>query len=221
MENNLHSVPGTGLEHLDDEALVVTIQATRVRLSAQVLPFAGRREKRIIETATRLLYERHERPLIAYLYGLSRHQALANEVYQESWLRVWKRIDDWQPNAKFSTFLYAVAKNCLSDLYFRKEQKQLFVTSSIDDEETVELPEENISCMADFSLEKHRAEAAYKHCLEQLPLVQREAFLLTREKDMTADDIADLTGAGKEAIKSRIRYAISKLRDCIGERTGA
>lgn len=210
------STPALPLDQAPDEMLVDLIQSIRRNSEHERKLYPGLSNAAALAKATRLLYQRHERPLINYLHGLCQHSDLAMDIYQETWMRIWRTIDDWQPKARFSTFLYTVAKHCLSDLYFRKEQKRLFATHSLDDEDNG-IAESLQSCqLSDELLREDRATEAYQHCLQQLPIHQREAFLLSHNHDMTAVEVSEVTGVIAETAKTRIRYALQKLRLCLG-----
>lgn len=208
----------TDLTALTDEALIDLLLLVRSSTPGDDAVHTLMSNSTLVAKGSRLLYLRHERPLSAYLFGLCRNPEIVADVYQETWLKIWKNLDKWQPHARFVTYLYTVARNCLSDMYFRKEQKRLFRESSIEllAEEGIDIPDE---CpLPDATMHEAQLTAIYQACLDELPVPQKEAYLLSMEQDLTIEAIGSLTGAGKETAKSRIRYAIKKLRQCIGQR---
>ena len=120
----------------------------------------------------------------------------------------------YAPQAKFSTWLYTIAHNRLVD-HWRARGLALV---SLDDEGSP-IPE----VAADPGSEPHRQLEARQTlerlstALAALPLAQREAFLLHHEGDLTIAEIAAATGSGEEAAKSRLRYAMNKLREAIDD----
>ena len=162
------------------------------------------------------LYGRHKGPLYRYVLRSVKGRAEAEELFQDIWTRVIEAAGRYTPQAKFATWLYTIAHNRLVDHW---RARGLTVVSLDDDEEGTGLPEP----AAPPSAEPHRiAEARatldrLSAALAALPLAQREAFLLHHEGDLTAAEIAAATGTNEEAAKSRLRYAMNKLKEALGE----
>lgn len=113
--------------------------------------------------------------------------------------------------AKFTTYLYRLAHNRLID-HYRSHPGQS--QASFDDEDGPALDELEGARGADPAVNADVRQQA-RHILqliEELPAVQREAFLLQQESDMSIEEIAQATGVSRETAKSRLRYAIAKLR---------
>ncbi len=160
------------------------------------------------------LYARHKSALFRFVLRSIRQRALAEELYQEIWMRVIEARQRYQPQARFSTWLYAIAHNRLVD-HWRKRGLQLV---SLDTE--VESPFEVAAGPAAEPLRQLEGrEKLQRFCrvLEALPPAQREAFLLHEEAGMSVAEIARATGANEEAAKSRLRYALSNLKEAVGD----
>jgi RNA polymerase sigma-70 factor (ECF subfamily) len=71
-----------------------------------------------------------------------------------------------------------------------------------------------------MQLEQGHASAALKTCIQALPLVQKDCFLLKEEGGLSIEAIAHILGANYEACKSRLRYAYENLRQCISHKIG-
>jgi RNA polymerase sigma-70 factor, ECF subfamily len=158
-----------------------------------------------------LLYERQRGLLFRFLLRQVRDQALAEELYQEAWSRVIAARERYRPEAKFSTWLVQIAHNLVVD-HQRKQRPQAQGEEAERllaelDAPAEERPEARLST---FEV-RRRIQLA----LEQLPDVQREAFLMRAEAEMGLEEIAEVTGVGRETVKSRLRYAMNKMREML------
>ena len=158
------------------------------------------------------LYRRHNDSLYRYLLRLCRHQDTAEDLFQEVWGKIIKARERYRPTAKFTTFLFRVAHNCFIDHIRRNKRHQN--TADIEPD-TQRNPAEGPEIEVERSLARRRLESA----LGDIPEEQRDVFLLHEEGGLTLDEIAHVTGVNRETIKSRLRYAVNKLRLAIDEPT--
>ena len=160
------------------------------------------------------LYKRHKGALYRFVLRSIRDRALAEDLYQEIWMRAIEARARYEVQAKFTTWLYTIAHNRLVD-HWRKRGLALV---SLDQ---VEAAQAEPPAGADYEphrvLEAKQTLARFARALEALPPAQREAFLLHEEAGMSVAEIAHTTGANEEAAKSRLRYALSKLREAVGD----
>jgi RNA polymerase sigma-70 factor, ECF subfamily len=160
------------------------------------------------------LYRRHKGALYRFVMRSIRDRATAEELYQEIWMRVVEARGRYEVQAKFTTWLYAIAHNRLVD-HWRKRGLTLV---SLDQEEPAQMdPPAGADYEPQHRLEAKQSLARFARALEALPPAQREAFLLHEEAGMSVAEIAHATGANEEAAKSRLRYALSKLKQAIGD----
>jgi len=185
------------------------------------------------------LYRRHKGPLYRYFLRQCSDPEVAAELFQEVWVRIIKARERYEPRARFTTFLYQIGHNCLVD-YYRKTGRAL--TAAHDEPDAEEIPDllaeeldDPAFASARWSLvdwEQGPADSApgpeaansvaqraarLWSALEALPAEQREAFLLHEEGEMGLAEIAAVTGANAETVKSRLRYAVRKLRAALGD----
>lgn len=155
--------------------------------------------------AFEVLYGRHSDSLYRYLLRLSLNAATAEDLFQETWSKIVKSRERYRPTAKFSTFLFRVAHNCFID-HVRRNKRHLAETSI--DPDLSPADDDSPEACADKGLARRRLHAA----LALLPDEQRDVFLLHEEGGLSVDEIAVATGVKRETAKSRLRYAVRKLK---------
>jgi len=157
------------------------------------------------------LYGRHKRPLFAFVMrGLST-RALAEECFQEVWSRVIQSRARYRPDARFTTWMFQIAHNLLVDQY-RRQRPTVDLDEARDDVEgQSEAPARPEAVLSEF--ERRRA---LQLAMDALPVDQRVVLLLRLEQELPLEEIASITGVGRETVKSRLRYAMDKLRERLG-----
>jgi RNA polymerase sigma-70 factor (ECF subfamily) len=153
------------------------------------------------------LYARHRLKLYRYLLRQLRDNALADECFQDVWQKVIAARAGWRPEAGFATWLYTIAHHRLGDHWRALTHRP---AAPVDADERVarladaDTPERVLS---DFERRRQLQLA-----LDGLPEEQREVLLLRLEQELTLEEIGEVTGVGRDTVKSRLRYAMDKLR---------
>ena len=160
------------------------------------------------------LYKRHKGALYRFVLRSIRDRAIAEELYQEIWMRTIEARGRYEVQAKFSTWLYTIAHNRLVD-HWRK--RGLTLVSSDEEVSGAAEPLAGASYEPQRLLEAKQSHARFARALEALPAAQREAFLMHEEAGMSVAEIARATGSGEETAKSRLRYALSKLKEAMAD----
>jgi RNA polymerase sigma-70 factor, ECF subfamily len=170
--------------------------------------------------AFEVLLARHRKPVYNFILRFVSNREQAEDLLQETFLRVIKGADSYQREAKFTTWLYTIARNQCVDLSRRMKLRRM---SSLDapghsgDEEGATL----MDAVADGGAATDRAAAGselqtrLKSAIEQLSEEQREVFLMREFLQMQFKEIAEITGVPENTVKSRMRYALEKLRDLL------
>jgi RNA polymerase sigma-70 factor (ECF subfamily) len=158
------------------------------------------------------LYRRHNDSLYRYLLRCCLDRDSAEDVFQEVWGKIIKSRGNYRRTAKFTTFLYRVAHNCFID-HIRRNKRHLGKTDT--DPDLFANPADGTELAAEKGLVRDRLEIA----LTTLPDEQRDVFLLHEEAGLTLDNIALVTGVNRETAKSRLRYAMKKLKAALTEPT--
>ena len=169
--------------------------------------------------AFEVLYGRWRRQIYRFLIRQCDGAGTADELYQDVWLRVVNARRQYTVAAKFSTWLFRIARNRLIDHWRSESRKPVAELREADDCETD--PVDNVAAPDELQpekiMERNERVRLVVGAVESLPDAQREAFLLHEEGGLTIDEIAMLTGVGHETAKSRLRYAMTRLRTQLTE----
>ena len=159
-----------------------------------------------------LLYGRHELAVWRFVFRSVRAQAVADDLLQDVWFAVARHAVHCEPKAKFRTWLFTLAHNRLVD-HMRTTKNHVSLDAGNDDERDLA---NTLPADSGFGpvrqLQSREQAAALIAAVEQLPLEQREAFLLQAEGDLSVQEIAQATAVSFETAKSRLRYARASLR---------
>ncbi len=176
---------------------------------AQLMLAYGRGELGAFET----LYSRHRGALYRYLMRQAHDDEIANDLFQEVWSRVIVNRARYEPRAKFRTFLFTLAHNCFIDHCRRMKVRP--AGANIEDADAADLLPASDEVRPDRMLERAEDSRRYRAALASLPAEQRDVYLLHEESDLSLEEIARVTGVGTETAKSRLRYAVSKLKSAL------
>lgn len=157
--------------------------------------------------AFEVLYGRHRGPLYRFLMRHLRDASLADELFQDVWQKVIAARAGWSPDAAFSTWLFRIAHNRLTDHW--RSRKHRPPTPGDGDERAARVPDPTTP---ERELSLHEQRARLRNAIDALPEDQRIVVLLRLEEELSLEEIGAITGAGRETVKSRLRYAMDKLR---------
>ena len=170
--------------------------------------------------AFEFLYRRHESRVFRYLHRNVKNEATANDLMQEVWFAVVRGAANYQPTAKFTTWLFTIAHNRMVDM-IRANHRLQSLDAGDDADPEASSPLDRLADSAKLEplaqVQTQDEAAALLSAVAQLPAEQRSAFLLQAEGDLSVEEIADATGSSFETVKSRLRYARAKLRQLLWE----
>jgi len=178
------------------------------------------------------LYRRHRAPLYRFVRRLlgAAHAAQADEVFQDTWMKVIGARDRWAPQgASFRTWMCTMAHHRAVDV-LRRSGREVSTDAGGDGDDEREPWQPDAAAGAawagwpDPGAGGDPGELAFWRaagsrllgCLDELPLAQKTVFLLHHEDGQTLDELARSLEVGFETAKSRLRYAMGKLRTCMG-----
>lgn len=163
--------------------------------------------------AFEILYERHKAPLYRYLQRTCRSREVADDVFQEVWSKVIASRGRYEARAQFNTFLFRIAYNCAMDHFRRAGRRQERAAPGADElAEQVGAAEHE---RPDAALAESQLRSDLRRALDELPSEQRDVFVLYEESGLSLEDIGKITGVAMETAKSRLRYALTKLRGAL------
>jgi RNA polymerase sigma-70 factor (ECF subfamily) len=170
--------------------------------------------------AFEILLQRHRQSIFEFIlrsvgpYNFTQ----AEDLTQETFLRVVKQASAYEQRAKFTTWLFTLARNLCIDASRRRIHRKAQSLDSTDEEGNSLLDRTAASGPAvDRQVIGHQLQARLTEAIDSLPEDQREVFLMRESADLSFKEIADVIGVSENTVKSRMRYALEKLRASLEE----
>jgi RNA polymerase sigma-70 factor (ECF subfamily) len=161
------------------------------------------------------LYVRHKGGLFRFLLRGIKERGIAEELFQEIWMRVIEARARYAPQARFTTWLYTIAHHRMIDHWRKRGLVVVPLDPDGPDDPAPPDPAADRAREPQRQAETNEQLARLARALEALPAAQREVFLMREEGGLSIAEIAAATGANEEAVKSRLRYALAKLRGAL------
>jgi RNA polymerase sigma-70 factor (ECF subfamily) len=155
------------------------------------------------------LIEQYQHRLLRYLVCLAGNRELAEDLFQETWIRVLERGHQYDGKHGFSTWLYAVARNLTID-YLRKKSP-VSLDGLMEDEEHAPLEPADTRPLAWEVVQQHEQGERIRAALAGLPAECRETVVLRFQEGMALNEIAEVTGAPLGTVKSRLYRGLQML----------
>jgi len=169
--------------------------------------------------AFKTLFHRYRGPLFNFLLRRVRDRGRAEEIYQDTWSKVIERCAEFRGDAKFSTWLYTIARNACVD----HQRKMKFRRHASLDEAQGSASRPMVERLANPGLAPDQlalGEALRERiarAVEELPEEQREVFLLRQLQGLGFKEVAEVLGVPVNTVKSRMRYALERLQLGLGD----
>jgi RNA polymerase sigma-70 factor, ECF subfamily len=159
---------------------------------------------------------RYQHRLYRYLLRLVREPATADDLFQQTWLRVMERIGRYDARRNFESWLFSVAHNLAVDFWRARRGDSLDSTADVNDQHGNPAPPgERLPAAGPDALEQlldFERGAMLAACMNDLPAIHREVLTLRFEEDMKLEEIAEVAGIPLSTVKSRLRRALEGLR---------
>jgi RNA polymerase sigma-70 factor (ECF subfamily) len=155
------------------------------------------------------LIEQYQHRLFRYLVYLSGNRELAEDLFQETWIRVLERGHQYDGQHEFSTWLYAVARNLTID--YLRTKRPLSLDGLMEDEEHAPLEPADTRPMAWEVVQQHEQAERISAALVSIPAEYRETVVLRFQEGLALDEIATITGTKLGTVKSRLYRGLNML----------
>jgi len=162
------------------------------------------------------LISRYQNRLYRYLLRMVRQPAEAEDLFQQTWLRVVEKIRAFDPTRNFDAWLFTLARNLAIDHLRRVEPRSL--DEPVSDDPGAETAADKLASREPLPLDHVAANERAMHvatAMTTLPLVYREVLTLRFEEEMKIEEIARVVGAPLSTVKTRLRRSLEQLRRCL------
>lgn len=160
-----------------------------------------------------LLLSRNEVKLFTYIMFFVRDQEVANDIFQETFLKVVSKLQnhEYSVNGKFGGWLLRIAHNVMMDMY--RGQRYKYVVESKDDNDLSNISGDDLlETNAEVNLINIQVLSDVRKMMDQLPILQREVVYMRYYQQLTFKEIAEATGVSINTSLGRMRYALLNLR---------
>jgi RNA polymerase sigma-70 factor (ECF subfamily) len=157
------------------------------------------------------LIEKYQYRLLRYLVHLTGRRDLAEDLFQETWVRVLERGGQYDGRHEFSTWLFAIARNLTLDYLRRKQPSSLDTLSDDDDTSPFETPATGSPSALELTLQREQSEQISEG-MERLPARYREALALRFHEGMSLEEMAAVTNVPISTVKSRVYRGLNALQ---------
>ena len=169
------------------------------------------------------LVRRHNRPIYNFVLRQLRAPSVSEDVTQDVFMRLVQNAADFKHEARFLTWLYTIARNlCIDQL--RKSFHRRHASLDQPENDGADAPalldaisDPDPRASAEHTAVSSEVRSSIVKAVDSLPPDQREVFLLREVANLPFKDIAEITGVGENTVKSRMRYALDRLKDALCE----
>jgi len=172
--------------------------------------------------AFEVLVSRHEQPVLNFILKRCGQRQVAEDLLQETFERVVRSADTYEPKAKFTTWLYTIARNlCIDRARKQDGSTEVSIDQPVGDdpdgETFVDRMADEEASSASVEHDRRTFREKLEQALDELPEKQREVFVLREFSGLKYREVADVVDAAVPTVKSRMRYALETLRGHLSE----
>jgi RNA polymerase sigma-70 factor (ECF subfamily) len=171
--------------------------------------------------AMEVLLERYKRPVFSFVLRLVGDKARAEDLLQETFLRLVEHASTFEGNARLKTWLFRIARNqCIDESRRRVHRKHPSLDAPTGTEADGPTLHERLPGRehgADRRTVGNELKQRMAQAIDALPEEQREVFVLRQVQNLAFKEIAEITGVSENTVKSRMRYALERLQGALAE----
>ena len=160
------------------------------------------------------LIEHYQHRLYRYLLFLTGDRALAEDLFQETWVRVFERGHQYNCNSKFESWLFAIARNLVIDVSRRKKIRSLDELADSESEHPYEPPDERSASVLQLLVSRENQQAVQLSLLK-IPAYYREVLLLRFNEELGLEEIAAVLATPLSTVKSRLYRGLTALKSAL------
>jgi RNA polymerase sigma-70 factor (ECF subfamily) len=169
------------------------------------------------QDAFRILVDRHSRAVFRVAFRLTGHEADAEDVVQETFLKAYRQIAQFESRSSFATWLYRIAFNCAHDVLRQRPRAgtRQSIDADADGPNRLDLPDTSPAADPARTLERHRTDARVRAALDGLTGQERAAFVMRHFEGLSIEEIGTALDLGASAAKHSVFRAVRKLRQAL------
>ena len=160
------------------------------------------------------LIEQYQNRLYRYLIFLTSNPALAEDLFQETWIRVLERGHQYNAKCKFESWLFAIARNLVIDVSRRKKMASLEDLGNPESEQAYDPPDEQAVSALQLLVTREN-EQAVQVSLQKIAPYYREVLLLRFHEELNLEEIAEILATPVSTVKSRLYRGLTALKSAL------
>lgn len=164
------------------------------------------------------LMQRYQHRLYRYMLRMVRQPSTAEDLFQQTWLRVMERAPSYDPRRSFEGWLFAIAHNLAIDHLRRRQPESLDEELPSGDTRADMTPSAGVDALEHMLAEERQARVA--EAVGELPALSREILTLRFEEEMKLEEIAEVLALPLGTVKTRLHRAMKSLQQALGTETG-
>ena len=198
------------LVHMPNDSATNSPEYTDNDIDIALMLRVGKQDEQAFEE----LISRHQGAVIGTVTKMLSSSSEAEDIAQQVFIRIWKSAPRYQPKAKFTTFLFTIARNLVFNESRRRSRKKEYSMEEREEDFNIQ-SEDSGTASPDEQLLHGELQSAVDKAISELPEKQRMAVILRRYENMPYEEIAQVLELSISAVKSQLFRARHTLRESL------